>query len=61
MSQGPTPYGAPITLDQAKTVMAAAEAEAKANAWPVVIYIVDSTDHMVMVQRLDNKIGRAHV
>lgn len=54
MSQGPTPYGAPITLDAAKKVMAAAEAEANANGWPVVIYIVDSTDHLVMVQRLDN-------
>lgn len=54
MSQGPTPYGAPITLDQAKKVMTAAEAEAKANGWSVVIHIVDSTDHMVLAQRMDN-------
>ncbi len=54
MSQGPTPYGAPITLEDAKKVMAAAEAEAKSNGWPVVIHIVDSTDHLVLVQRLDN-------
>ncbi|MBX7201367.1 MAG: heme-binding protein [Rhodospirillaceae bacterium] len=54
MSQGPVPYGTPITLDQAKKVMAGAEAEAKANGWSVVIYIVDSTDHLVLVQRLDN-------
>lgn len=53
MSQGPAPYGAPISLGDAKKVMAAAEAEAKANGWAVVIHIVDSTDHLVMAQRLD--------
>jgi hypothetical protein len=35
-------YGAPITLDQAKKVMAAAEAKARQNNWNVVISIVDS-------------------
>jgi Haem-degrading len=45
-------YGAPITLDQAKTAMAAAEAKAKQNNWNVVISIVDSGGHMVMQQRL---------
>jgi glc operon protein GlcG len=35
-------YGAPITLDQAKKVMAAAEATARQNNWNVVIPIVDS-------------------
>lgn len=54
MSQGPTPYGAPITLAAAKKVMAAAEAEAMANGWPVVIYIVDSGGQVVMLQRADN-------
>jgi glc operon protein GlcG len=46
-------YGAPITLDQAKTAMAAAEAKAKQNDWNVVISIVDSGGHAVMLQRLD--------
>jgi len=46
-------YGAPITLDQAKKAMAAAEAKAKQNNWNVVISIVDSGGHMVMLQRLD--------
>jgi glc operon protein GlcG len=46
-------YGAPITLDQAKKVMAAAEAKAKQNDWNVVISIVDSGGHAVMLQRLD--------
>jgi uncharacterized protein GlcG (DUF336 family) len=53
-SAQPAPYGAPITLDQAKKAMAAAEAEAKKNNWNVVIAIVDSGGNMVMLQRLDN-------
>jgi glc operon protein GlcG len=46
-------YGAPITLDQAKKVMAAAEVKAKQNNWNVVISIVDSGGHFVMLERLD--------
>lgn len=49
-----TPYGMPISLDQAKKAMAAAEAEAKKNNWPVAIVIVDSGGNMVMMQKLDN-------
>src|SRR5438093_13487394 len=37
-------YGRPITLDQAKKAMAAAEAKARQNKWNVVISIVDSGD-----------------
>ena len=33
----PLEYGAPISLERAKAVMAAAEAEARANDWPMVI------------------------
>ena len=50
---GPAPYGSPITIEQAKKVMAAAEAEARKNNWPVVISIVDSGGHLVALQRLD--------
>jgi glc operon protein GlcG len=46
-------YGPPITLDQAKKGMAAAEAKVKQNNWNVVISIVDSGGHAVMLQRLD--------
>ena len=53
-AQAPPPYGPAITLDQAKKVMAGAEAEAKKNAWPVVITILDSGGNLVMLQRLDN-------
>ena len=49
----PAPYGAPITIEQAKKVMVAAEAEARKNNWQVVISIVDSGGHLVALQRLD--------
>jgi len=50
----PPAYGTPISLEQAKKVMAGAEAEAKKNNWPVVITILDSGGNLVMLQRLDN-------
>jgi uncharacterized protein GlcG (DUF336 family) len=53
-AQAPPAYGAPITLEQAKKVMAGAEAEARKNNWPVVIVILDSGGQLVMLQRLDN-------
>jgi uncharacterized protein GlcG (DUF336 family) len=46
-------YGPPITLEEAKKVMAAAEAKAKQNNWNVAISIVDSGAHAVMLHRLD--------
>jgi glc operon protein GlcG len=49
-----TPYGAPISLADAKKAMAAAEAEAIKNGWGVAIAIVDSGANLVMLQRLDN-------
>jgi uncharacterized protein GlcG (DUF336 family) len=48
------PYGAPITLDQAKRVMGAAELEAAKNAWIVAIAILDSGGNMVMFHKGDN-------
>jgi len=47
-------YGPPITLEKAKQVVAAAEAAAMRNGWPMVIAIVDSGGHIVLLQRLDN-------
>lgn len=49
----PPAYGAPITLEQAKKAMVAAEAEARRNNWQVVIAIVDTGGHLVMLQRLE--------
>lgn len=51
---GPPPYGAPITLAQAKKAMAAAEAEAVKNNWYMVIAIVDAGGNLVMLQRGEN-------
>ena len=53
-AQAPPSYGAPISNEQAKKVMAGAEAEAKKNNWPVVIVVLDSGGQLVMLQRLDN-------
>jgi glc operon protein GlcG len=52
--QPPAPYGAPMSLDAAKKAMAAAEAEATSNKWPVAIAILDTTGSLVMLQKLDN-------
>jgi uncharacterized protein GlcG (DUF336 family) len=49
-----TPYGSPISLDAAKKAMAAAEAEAVKNNWPMAIVILNSTGHTVMIHELDN-------
>jgi glc operon protein GlcG len=52
--QPPPPYGPPITLEQAKRVMAAAELEAAKNSWQVAIAILDSGGNMVMFHKIDN-------
>jgi len=49
-----TPYGPPIAIENARKVMAAAEAEATKNNWGMAITILDSTGHVVMLHRLDN-------
>ena len=53
-AQQPPTYGTPMTLEQAKKAMAAAEAEAAKNNWSLVIAIVDSTGHVIMLHRMDN-------
>jgi glc operon protein GlcG len=50
----PPPYGQPISLEKAKKVMAAAEAEANANGWPMAITILDSSGCLKLMHRLDN-------
>ena len=42
-----------LTLDGAKKVAAAAEAEAKKNNWNVVIAVVDDGGHLIYLQRID--------
>ena len=42
-----------LTLDDVKKIAAAAEAEALANKWAVVIAVVDDGGHLLWLQRLD--------
>ena len=46
-------YGSPISLDLARRIAAAAEAEAAANAWPMVIAIVDTSGRLKLLHRMD--------
>jgi uncharacterized protein GlcG (DUF336 family) len=49
----PPGYGAPISLDQAKAAVAAAEAEMKKNGWNMVIAIVGPTGETIYLQKAD--------
>ena len=42
-----------LTLDDARRIAAAAEAEALANKWAVCIAVVDDGGHLLWLQRLD--------
>ena len=61
MAQAPTApappprafYGESLTLDMAKKVMAAAEAEAVKNNWSMAIVIVDTGSNLVALHRMD--------
>lgn len=47
-------YGMPITLAEAKLVVAAAEREAVANGLAVIIAVVDSAAQLVLLERVDH-------
>ena len=57
-----------LTLEDAKRVAAAAEAEARANEWKVVIAVVDDGGHLLYLQRshdtqfgsVETAIAKAH-
>ena len=42
-----------LTLAAARTVAAAAEAEARRNSWAVTIAVVDDAGHLVLFERMD--------
>ena len=48
-----TPYGAPVTLDRADAVLAAALADATKRSWKLVCAIVDSGGNLVSLKRMD--------
>jgi glc operon protein GlcG len=47
------PYGAPISLELAQAVLAAAEAEAKKHDWKMNLAVVDSGGNLVAFARMD--------
>jgi glc operon protein GlcG len=47
-------YGANVNLDQARKAIAAGQAEARKNSWPVAIAIVDNAGHLVAFEKMDN-------
>jgi len=49
IAKSPAPYGPAISLEQAKIVVAAAEAEAIKNNWAVAIVVADSGGNLVLI------------
>ena len=47
-------YGPNISLEQAKVVLAAAEAEARKQGWPMAIAVVDTAGNLVAFSKIDN-------
>jgi len=50
----PNMYGTTITADQAKSVAAAAVAEARKNQWTMAVAIVDTAGELVYFEKMDN-------
>ena len=50
----PTMYGPSIVAEQAKTIAAAAIAEARKNQWTMAIAIVDTAGDLVYFEKMDN-------
>jgi glc operon protein GlcG len=49
----PAPYGAPVSTENAKKIVAAALAEARNNKWNMAVAIVDSGGHLVYFEKSD--------
>jgi glc operon protein GlcG len=47
-------YGTSINLETAKKAIAAAQAEARKNNWPMAIAVVDNAGMLVAYERMDN-------
>jgi uncharacterized protein GlcG (DUF336 family) len=62
VAQGSLPTKRVLTLEAAKRVAAAAEAEARRNNWAVAIAVVDDGGHLVVFHRIDGaKLGVADI
>lgn len=47
-------YGNNVNLEQARKAIAAGQAEARKNSWPVAIAVVDNAGHLVAFEKMDN-------
>jgi uncharacterized protein GlcG (DUF336 family) len=54
LAQMPNPYGAPISLEDARKSASAAVAEARKNNWNMAVAIVDSGGNLVYYEKMDN-------
>ena len=62
LAQMPNPYGAPISLENAKKAAAPALAEAEKNHWNMAVAIVDPSGNLVYYEKMDNtQLGSATV
>jgi len=52
-AQMPNPYGAPISLENAKKAAAAAVAEARKNNWTMAVAITDIAGDLVYFEKMD--------
>lgn len=52
-AQGQLPTKRVLTLEAARRVAAAAEAEARKNNWAVTVAVLDDSGHLVLFQRMD--------
>ena len=53
-AQMPNPYGAPISVDDAKKAAAPAIAEAKRNHWKIAVAVVDPSGTLVYYEKMDD-------
>jgi len=61
-AQMPNPYGASITLENAKKIAAPALAEAAKNNWTIAVAIADPSGNLVYYEKMDNtQLGSANV
>lgn len=51
--QSPAPYGAPLTLEQAKTIVAAAERSARARNFTMAFAVVEPSGELILFQKMD--------
>ena len=62
LAQMPNPYGAPISLENAKKAAAAAAAEARKNNWNMAIAVTDAGGELVYLEKMDaNQTGSVKV